>query len=123
MQIARSRRVSPVPVPWVARLGLSLGLILGQAGAALAALPTVPEGFRIRLLASVPAEDAEARRIKITRGEIDERKSSDVSIMPNGLAESLGRQDFADLIAYLATLKEAPNARPAPGGGDGRDRR
>ena len=34
-------------------------------------------------------------------------KRSDVSLMPNGLAEGLSPQDFADLIAYLETLKNA----------------
>ena len=43
----------------------------------------------------------EAKRLRIPRSEIDERKRSDVSLMPNGLAEGLSRQDFADLIAYL----------------------
>jgi len=64
-------------------------------------------------------EDADAHRIKIAKDEIDERKQSDVSVMPSGLAEGLSRQDFADLVAYLETLKEAP-ARPAAGGGSGR---
>jgi putative heme-binding domain-containing protein len=53
-------------------------------------------------------EDADARRIKIEKDEVEERRQSDVSIMPSGLAEGLSRQDFADLIAYLETLKEAP---------------
>ena len=29
--------------------------------------------------------------------------------MPNGLAEGLSTQDFADLIAYLETLKSTKN--------------
>ena len=62
-------------------------------------------------------EDADARRIKIAKDEIDERRPSDVSIMPNGLAEGLTPQDFADLIAYLETLKEDPAGQAQPGGG------
>jgi putative heme-binding domain-containing protein len=50
-------------------------------------------------------EDAEAQRITIPREEIEERRKSDVSLMPNGLAEGLTPQDFADLIAYLETLR------------------
>ena len=53
-------------------------------------------------------EDAEAKRLVIKKGDIEARKKSDVSLMPNGLAEGLTRDDFADLIAYLETLKEAP---------------
>ena len=60
-------------------------------------------------------EDADARRIKIAKDQVEERKPSDVSIMPSGLAEGLSRQDFADLVAYLETLKEAP-IQPASGG-------
>jgi putative membrane-bound dehydrogenase-like protein len=63
-------------------------------------------------------EDADARRIKIDKDEVDERKQSDVSIMPSGLAEGLSRQDFADLVAYLETLKEAP-VQPAAAGSGG----
>ncbi len=50
-------------------------------------------------------QDADARTIRLTKDQIDERKRSDVSLMPNGLAEGLSPQDFADLIAYLETLK------------------
>ena len=39
------------------------------------------------------------------QGRVDERKRSDVSLMPNGLAQGLSPQDFADLIAYLETLR------------------
>ena len=35
--------------------------------------------------------------------------------MPNGLAEGLTSQDFADLIAYLETLKDKP-AEPSKSG-------
>lgn len=63
---------------------------------------------------AVELEDADAKRQRITTSEIEERKRSDVSLMPNGLAEGLARQDFADLIAYLETLKDTP-AGPAAG--------
>lgn len=59
-------------------------------------------------------EDADAKRIKIPKTEIEERKTSDVSLMPNGLAEGLSKEDFADVIAYLESLKEKP---AAAGGG------
>ncbi len=56
-------------------------------------------------------EDADAKRIEIPADQIDERKASDVSLMPTGLAEGLTPADFADLIAYLESLKETPPAR------------
>jgi putative heme-binding domain-containing protein len=58
---------------------------------------------------AVEIQDAEAKLIRIKKDQIEERKRSDVSLMPNGLAQGLSTQDFADLIAYLETLKSAKN--------------
>jgi len=69
---------------------------------------------------AVEVEDAEGKRLKVAKGDIDERKQGDVSIMPNGLAEGLSRQDFADLIAYLETLKDKEVGAPKPAAGGGR---
>jgi putative heme-binding domain-containing protein len=61
-------------------------------------------------------EDAEAKHVRIPKADIEERKKSEVSLMPNGLAEGLSPQDFADLVAYLETLKEPPApAKPGTG--------
>ncbi len=54
---------------------------------------------------SVEMQDADAKAIRVAKAQVDERKRSDVSIMPNGLAQGLSPQDFADLIAYLESLK------------------
>ncbi len=64
---------------------------------------------------AVEIEDGEAKRQRILKSDIEERKRSDVSLMPNGLAEGLTSQDFADLIAYLETLKDKP-AEPSKSG-------
>ncbi len=56
---------------------------------------------------AIEIQDADARTIRIKKDQIEERKRSDVSLMPNGLAQGLSPQDFADLIAYLETLKNA----------------
>ena len=50
--------------------------------------------------------DAEAKTIKVSKADIDEKKVSNVSLMPNGLAEGLSKADFADLVAYLETLRD-----------------
>ncbi len=52
-------------------------------------------------------QDADDKSVTIAKDDIDERRTSDVSLMPNGLAEGLSKEDFADLISYLETLKEA----------------
>ncbi len=51
-------------------------------------------------------QDAEDQSVTIPKDQVEERRASDVSLMPNGLAEGLSKEDFADLIAYLATLRE-----------------
>ena len=66
----------------------------------------------------VELDDANAQRIHIPKDEIHDRKRSDVSLMPNGLAEGLTLQDFADLIAYLETLKDHAAQAGAEGGPD-----
>jgi putative membrane-bound dehydrogenase-like protein len=55
--------------------------------------------------AAVEVQDVEAKLVRLAKDQIDERKRSNVSLMPNGLAKGLSPQDFADLIAYLETLK------------------
>lgn len=46
--------------------------------------------------------------VMVPRQDIDELVPSTVSIMPNDLDKALSRQDLADLIAYLKTLKRTP---------------
>ena len=58
-------------------------------------------------------EDADGHRIRLARDEVDDRKASPISLMPVGLVEGLTPKDFADLIAYLESLKAAPPAKPA----------
>jgi putative heme-binding domain-containing protein len=49
--------------------------------------------------------DAEGKPFRVEKFEIDERKVSDISLMPAGLVDSLSPVEFADLISYLASLK------------------
>ena len=49
--------------------------------------------------------DAEGKKHAIKKGEIDRRQESELSLMPDGLNTGLSPGDFADLIAYLETLK------------------
>ncbi|MBI3856382.1 MAG: c-type cytochrome, partial [Planctomycetes bacterium] len=52
--------------------------------------------------------DAEGKRHALKKSEIDQRKESELSLMPEGLNTGLSLQDFADIVAYLETLKEPP---------------
>jgi putative heme-binding domain-containing protein len=59
--------------------------------------------------------DAEAREQTVATSDIAGRKFADVSIMPEGLAARLSCTQFADLIAYLQSLRDAD--QPTPGSG------
>jgi putative heme-binding domain-containing protein len=50
--------------------------------------------------------DAEGKRHAIRKSDIDQRKESDLSLMPDGLNTGLSLQDFADLVTFLEGLKE-----------------
>jgi putative membrane-bound dehydrogenase-like protein len=49
---------------------------------------------------------ADGKRETIRPRDIEDRKTSDVSLMPEGLAETMTDGDLVDLIAFLGTLRE-----------------
>jgi putative heme-binding domain-containing protein len=49
--------------------------------------------------------DADAKVVRVAKDEVVERRTGDVSVMPAGVAETLEPGQFADLIAFLASLK------------------
>ncbi len=49
--------------------------------------------------------DAEGRPTRVAKADIEARKVGEVSLMPTGLVDSLSPVEFADLIAYLSSLK------------------
>ncbi|MDB5355374.1 MAG: hypothetical protein JWN24_1827 [Phycisphaerales bacterium] len=57
--------------------------------------------------AEVTLFDSSANKIVVRKADIEVRKTSNVSVMPEGLQAGLTQSQFADLIAYLQTLKEA----------------
>ncbi len=48
---------------------------------------------------------ADTRPRTIRKGEIERRRTSELSFMPDGLHQSLSLEDFADLLAWLESLK------------------
>ena len=60
--------------------------------------------------------DTNAKERRIARAEIDEIRPSASSIMPQGLAGSIGEANLRDLLAYLTQTPkvQATTARPAP---------
>jgi putative heme-binding domain-containing protein len=68
-----------------------------------------------RVLTGLPVEDtsdrlvlktADGQRTAIRPDQIEERKSSDVSLMPEGLAETMTNSELIDLLTYLSSLKQ-----------------
>jgi hypothetical protein len=56
--------------------------------------------------------DASGRTNLVSRARIANRRASDLSLMPEGLHVGLTVEDFADLIAYLESLKAAERKQP-----------
>jgi putative heme-binding domain-containing protein len=52
----------------------------------------------------------DGKRVRIAMRDIAQQRGSLLSLMPEGLQAGLSRQDFADLIEYLVTLKQPANA-------------
>jgi putative heme-binding domain-containing protein len=52
--------------------------------------------------------DPEGRSHRVRSGEVEERKTSAASIMPEGLVDRIEPRAFADLIAYLESLRPKP---------------
>src|SRR6202044_727585 len=50
--------------------------------------------------------DAEAKLVRLPLAEIDQEQRTGTSLMPAGLHKTLKAEQFADLIAYLETLKQ-----------------
>ncbi|MFV2066569.1 MAG: PVC-type heme-binding CxxCH protein, partial [Pirellulales bacterium] len=50
---------------------------------------------------------AQGDRIEIPADDIDERIAQNISIMPENMVATMTEQDLADLIAYMATLRQA----------------
>lgn len=50
--------------------------------------------------------DAEGKLVRLPRGEIDQEQRTGASLMPDGLHRTLRPEPFADLIAYLESLKQ-----------------
>ena len=44
--------------------------------------------------------------VKIAVDEIDQRRASQVSVMPEGIEDLISKQEFLDLIAYFQNLRE-----------------
>jgi putative membrane-bound dehydrogenase-like protein len=55
---------------------------------------------------AVNLADKDGKLVAIPKKEIDERKFSPVSTMPNGLNDGMTLQDFADVVAFLEARKE-----------------
>jgi putative heme-binding domain-containing protein len=49
---------------------------------------------------------AEGQRVAIRPNEVEDRKTSDISLMPEGLAQTMSDQDLVDLLTFLSGLRQ-----------------
>ncbi len=68
-----------------------------------------------RVITGLPVEEtadrlvlktAAGERVTVAPGSIEERRTSDVSLMPEGLAQSMTDRELVNLLVYLTTLKQ-----------------
>jgi putative membrane-bound dehydrogenase-like protein len=85
-----------------ASIGYSFrSLVLGLAdGRVVTGLPVEETPGRLVV------KTADGQRVAVQAGEIEDRRTSDVSLMPEGLAQTLGPEELVDLLAYLSSLRE-----------------
>jgi putative heme-binding domain-containing protein len=57
--------------------------------------------------------DAQGKEVRVSKDEVEERGTSQVSPMPGNFAEQIPEADFNNLLAYLITLQSKPDK---PGG-------
>ncbi len=58
--------------------------------------------------------DSSGREHKLARSLIKSRRNSALSLMPEGLQAALTLEDFADLVAYLSSLRPSPSPGTLP---------
>jgi putative heme-binding domain-containing protein len=67
-----------------------------------------------RVITGLPVEDtperlviktADGQRISVEPRSVENRRSSDISLMPEGLAQTMTTQEVVDLLSYLTTLR------------------
>ena len=59
---------------------------------------------------------AEGKHVRVAAKNIKQQRGNTISLMPEGLQQSMSREQFTDLIEYLATLKQPENALSANAG-------
>lgn len=82
--------------------GYKQTMILTKSGVVVAGRFMGDSGEEITLM------DAEGKRHAVKKSDIDQKKESELSLMPEGLNTGLSLQDFADIVGFLESLKEAP---------------
>ena len=55
---------------------------------------------------AISVMDKDGKPLRAPKKDIDERRFSPVSTMPNGLNDGMTLQDFADVIAFLEARRE-----------------
>jgi putative heme-binding domain-containing protein len=81
--------------------------VVTRKGSVHTGLP-LPSGSKQKVLLLLP----DATRLELDADDVEERATSKVSIMPEGLLKGLTLADIADLFAFLETSRAAPPLGP-----------
>jgi hypothetical protein len=66
----------------------------------------LPGDYRSPELTVVPDLLAPEKTVTFSKSEIESHRSSPISPMPAGLADTLTREELLDVLAYLTTLSD-----------------
>jgi putative membrane-bound dehydrogenase-like protein len=67
---------------------------------------TITGVFKGETAEAINVMDKDGKALVVLKKDVDERKFSPISTMPNGLNEGMTLQDFADVIAFLEARRE-----------------
>ena len=77
---------------------------------------TVTGLLRVETIDRIELTQLDGEVISVPRGEVESKRSTTASFMPEGLVDGLNPAEFADLVAYLMTLKSVQSpAGSSPG--------
>ena len=68
--------------------------------------------FRAETESHIELIDADLKRISIPRSDVEDRRVSEISLMPTGLVDSLTPAEFTDLVAYLQCTTQTSALKP-----------
>ena len=88
-------------------IGYGITIVVTESGQAYqGVLQRVTDDF-------LELKDKDSKTVRVETRTIEEQRESSTSLMPERIETLISQQEFADLVAYLETLKQAQTSLPA----------